>query len=123
MSLRLLVDECLLNRRRVDMLVKSGHDVVTVGQAELIGCSDAAVLDYAITENRLVITSNCNDFINLHHARISANLHHPGILLLYLHNNLGKDMGHLQIVKAIANLEASKIPLADTTHSLNAYNY
>jgi len=123
LSLRILVDECLLNRRRVETLAKAGHDVVTVSQAELIGCSDAEIFAYAIVENRLVITSNCNDFIALHQARIEAKLHHPGILLLYLHNDLTKDMGHAQIVKAIANLESSGISLADTAHSLVAYNY
>ena len=123
MSLKLLVDECLLNKMLVDALIAAGHDVQTVTQAKLTSKPDSAVFGHAIAEDRLVITSNCDDFVELSLARIKAKQHHPGILLVFLYNNPNKDMSVAEIINAITNLETTKIPLADTTHSLVHYRY
>lgn len=123
MSVRLLIDECLIDRLLIAALEKAGHDVATVTQVDLLGATDRAIFEHAIEDSRLVITTNCEDFEALHEAHLTSKLHHPGMLLIYLQNNPNKDLGYQQIAKAIANLEASGIPLADDTHSLNAYNY
>ncbi len=123
MSLKLLVDECLLNKILIEALITAGHDVQTVTQAKLISKPDSAVFGHAIAEDRLVITSNCDDFVELSMAHIKAKHHHPGILLVFLYNNQNKDMSVAEIIKAISNLESTKIPLADTTHSLVNYRY
>lgn len=123
MGLRLLVDECLLNRLLVDALTAAGHDVQTVSQANLISKPDDAVFKHAIAENRVVITSNCSDFVALIETHVAAGQHHPGILLVFLYNNPNKDMSVSEIIKAITNFEATGVPMADRYISLAQYRY
>jgi predicted nuclease of predicted toxin-antitoxin system len=107
LSLRLLLDECLQNKLLVDALIAAGHDVQTVNQVGLISRPDDAVFAHAIAEKRVFITSNCGDFTELAQARITANEHHPGLLLVFQYNNPNKDMSVSEIIKAIANFEAT----------------
>jgi predicted nuclease of predicted toxin-antitoxin system len=123
LSLRLLVDECLLNKLLVDALIAAGHDVQTVNQAGLVSRSDDAVFAHAIAENRVFITSNCGDFTELAQARITANAHHPGVLLVFQYNNPNKDMSVPELIQAIANFEATGAPIEDNTVSLALYRY
>lgn len=123
MSLRLLVDECLLNKLLVEALTAAGHDVQTVFQVDLISKPDRAVFAHAIAEDRIVITTNCGDFMDLAAARIDAGSHHPGILLVFLYNSPSRDMIIAEIIQAIDNFEQTGAPKADTSVSLVAYRY
>jgi hypothetical protein len=49
---------------------------------------NAMVLDFAIRNNRVLLTRNCEDFKVLHQAVAS----HPGILGIYQDRNYSKDM-------------------------------
>ncbi len=126
LPLRLLADECIQHKILVARLRAAGHDVITASEAGLIGKRDEAVFQYAINNNRLVFTTNCIDFVELSFVKSAKAETHPGILLLYQHNDPTKDMSYDDIVLAIATLEAT---LVDTTleltnghHSLNSYN-
>jgi predicted nuclease of predicted toxin-antitoxin system len=123
LSLRLLVDECLLNKLLLDALTAAGHDVQTVRQTNLLSKPDDAVFAHAIAENRIVITSNCDDFTELSNAHIAAKEHHPGVLLVFQYNNPNKDMSVADIIKAIANFEATGAPIQNTHISLARYKY
>ncbi len=90
-----------------------------VNQAGLMGQSDFVVLNYAQQQACSLLTYNCQDFIDLHEQGIK----HCGILAVYREANPTKDMGFKAIVKAIANLEAASIPLANQFISLNHWNY
>jgi predicted nuclease of predicted toxin-antitoxin system len=63
----------------VEFLRLLGHDVLTVQAAGNAGqkIPDSEVLDFAIEENRSVITLNRSDFIQLHKIRP----HHVGIIV------------------------------------------
>ncbi|NJK48073.1 DUF5615 family PIN-like protein [Candidatus Gracilibacteria bacterium] len=119
MSLRLLIDEDSQAKRLVIFLKNAGHDVITVNEAELSGKFDDEVMDYARQNGRIVLTRNYDDFQELH----NANPVHPGILVVYQDGSPSKDMSHQTIVKAIANLESSEIPLANQFFALNHWNY
>ncbi len=119
MSLRLLLDEDSLAQLLVKLLTAAGHNVLTINEVGLAGSSDDVVLDYARVENRILLTHNCDDFEDLH--KITPN--HPGILVVYRNANLLKNMSFKAIVKAIANLEAANVPLANQFISLNSWNY
>lgn len=123
MSLKLLVDECMLNKLLVNQLREAGHDVQTVTDANLLGESDNAVFAHAIGEDRIIITNNCLDFQTLSKQRLESGQHHPGILLVFLYNNPHKDMSVADIIKALANLEESGLELPDQAVSVNRYNY
>jgi predicted nuclease of predicted toxin-antitoxin system len=119
LSLKLLIDECLLDKLLVSKLRNAGHDVVTVLKANLIRTRDAEIFAYAIEQKRLVITLNCSDFVDL----ASGLDNYPGILLVYLNNNPGTDMSYDSIVKAIGNLEESRTEISNAWHILNQYNW
>lgn len=101
------------------MLETAGHDVLTVTQAQLNGRVDSDVFQVAIQLDRVILTSNCADFVELHDAHKS----HSGILLIYQDHDPSKDMSYEEIVKAIANLEVTGIVLSNRYLALNVYNY
>ena len=103
----------------VEQLKTEGHNVVTVTQAGLNGLMDRRVLDFAIENKLLVLTTNCDDFVE--ETRQRSN--HSGVLLVYQYEDTAKNMSYQQIVLAIRNLEASEVPLSNTCHTLNRYNY
>ncbi len=119
MSLRLLVDEDSLAKPLVNRLRKAGHDILTVNEAGLTSSSDDVVLDYARVDGRVLLTHNCDDFEALH----EEDPNHPGILAIYRDANRLKNMSRQAIVKALANLEAANVPLANQFISLNSWNY
>jgi predicted nuclease of predicted toxin-antitoxin system len=119
LSLRLLIDEDTQYKAVVESLRGALHDVLTVNEAGLSGQKDPLVLDFAIRNNRVLLTRNCKDFKALH-QKIQP---HPGILCIYQDRNYSKDMSIKEIVCAIANLEAANFPLASQFISLNHWNY
>jgi len=119
LSLRLLIDEDSQAKPLVKMLREALHDVLTVNEAGLQGKIDSLVLDYARQDNRVLLTHNCDDFEELH----EANSTHLGILAVYKNDDPSKDMSFRAIVKAISNLEAALVPLAEQFIPLNAWNY
>jgi predicted nuclease of predicted toxin-antitoxin system len=119
LSLRLLIDEDSQAKSLINLLRKAGHDVITVNEAELTSESDDIVLNYAIREKYILLTHNCDDFEALH----MANPFHPGILAVYRSANSSKNMDRKDIIRAIANLEAASIPIANQFISLNHWNY
>ena len=123
MTLRLLVDECILHKLLLASLREVGHDVLTVNDIQLRQQPDGVIFAAAIRENRLVITFNCADFIALSDHAQARRSEHPGILLVFRYASRLKNMSADQIVKSIANLESANIPLQNKYHILNYYNY
>ncbi len=119
MSLKLFIDEDSLSKPLVKLLKKAGHDVLTVNEVGLSGKSDLIVLNYARETERIIITHNCKDFEALH----KGNIAHSGIFAIRNDSNYSKNMSRQDILKAIANLEAASIPLANQFLSLNHWNY
>lgn len=119
MSLKLLIDEDAQDKRLVKFLSEAGHDVITANRAGLTSQPDSAVLSYASSTNRILLTLNCRDFDALH----KANPNHPGILAVYQDANPSNKMSFKSIVRAIANIERANIPLANQFISLNQWNY
>lgn len=119
MSLRLLIDEDTQARRLVDMLRIDGHDVLTVNEAGVTGIPDSMVLEIATTQQRTLLTRNCDDFVELH----EANSNHSGILAIYQDADLTKGMTYAAISNAILNLETTGLPLEGKFIVLNQYNW
>ncbi len=119
MSLSLLLDEDSQAKALVGLLKTAGHDVLTVNEAGIAGSLDDAVLKYARTEGRVLLTRNCNDFQELH----QDNSTHPGMFAVYQDAKPAKHMSYQAILKAIANLEASGLELANQFIVLNQWSY
>lgn len=79
--MRLLLDE-QLSPTIAEQLQRRGHDVVSVASEGLRGYDDAAVLNWASSHRRGVVTNNIRDFRPLHAATLSAATRHYGIILL-----------------------------------------
>ncbi len=109
MSLKFLIDEDSLAKSLVKMLREVGHDVITVNEIGLNAQLDSIVLNYALENKRILLTHNCRDFEALH----QKNPNHSGILAVYREADFSKNMSRQDIVKAIANLEAASISLAN----------
>lgn len=119
MSLRLLVDEDTQAHLLVELLRADGHDVLTVSEANLTARPDLTVLNFARSEQRVLLTRNCDDFFILHEADPA----HSGILAVYQDAAPKKAMNYNAIVKAITNLENTGLPLPEQFIVLNHYNW
>jgi predicted nuclease of predicted toxin-antitoxin system len=114
-----LLDEDSQAKQLVTLLRGARHDVLTINEANMAGSSDSDVLAYAQQQNRTLLTRNCNDFYELHQS-ISQ---HPGILAIYQDADPRKNMSYQAIVKAVANLQATGIDLANQFIVLNRWSY
>ncbi len=75
---RLYADE-QFPREVSELLRAMGHDILTVQEAgnANLGIPDEEVLAFAVSNNRVVVTLNRQDFIRLHRA----NTNHAGIIV------------------------------------------
>lgn len=119
MSLQLLLDEDSQAKYLINLLRTSGHEVLTVNEADLGSREDSIVLDYARSNKRALLTRNCDDFQELH----QANPKHSGILAVFQNSDLTKNMSYQDIVKAIANLEVAGYTLENQFIILNQWNF
>jgi Domain of unknown function (DUF5615) len=85
----------------------------------MLGSPDGTVLQRARTEGRVLLTRNCNDFQELHQDDST----HSGILAVYQDAEPAKHMSYQAILRAIANLEASGLELANQFVVLNQWSY
>jgi hypothetical protein len=69
----------------------------------------------------VVLTRNYRDFSVLHNLVMQAQGHHPGILVVRRGADTQHSMGPHDIVRAIRNLEAAGVPIADQYIILNAW--
>ena len=72
---RLYADE-QFPRQAVELLRDLGYDILTTKESDNAGISDEAVLDFATSENRAVLTFNRRDLFKLHKLKPS----HSGII-------------------------------------------
>ncbi len=77
MSVKLLRDENLSPAAAV-ALAADGVDACHVRDRGILGATDHEVLDRAFLEDRILVTSNVDDFVKLAHAREI----HAGIVLI-----------------------------------------
>jgi len=83
MLMRLYVDEDAMARAVVLGLRARGVDVMTVFEAGMIGQSDAAQLEYATAQSRVIYTFNVGHFCQLHAEYLAAGKTHAGIIVVY----------------------------------------
>jgi predicted nuclease of predicted toxin-antitoxin system len=115
----LYLDDCADADLLVTFLTNAGHRVETPRSAGLSGHDDHEHLEYAAQHGLALITKNPDDFEILHHDWQAQGRTHSGILLICQDNIKGKDMNPRDIVRAISNLLASGLPIANEVHILN----
>ena len=127
MTLKLLLDEDCQDKILVKKLSEAGHDVLTVKDLGLLSQPDNVVLECAVRNKRIVLTRNCEDFLNEALMLKNSGRHHHGVLLRYEKNDPAKDMSYNDIVRAIGNIDKAiaggTLILIDQEVSLSYYRY
>jgi uncharacterized protein DUF5615 len=117
--MRLYLDDDSARSLLVKLLIRAGHDVQTPADATLDGASDPKHFRHTILNDRVLLSGNHGDFLELHSLVLSANGHHPGILIVRKDNDQIRDLSPRGIVTAIRNLISSGLPVADQLIVLN----
>jgi hypothetical protein len=113
------LDDCADDDDLVAFLTQQGHAVHTPRSDGTAGVLDPRHLEHAAAHGYTLVTKNPSEFRRLHDAWQAQGRTRSGILLIYQDNIKGKDMKPADIVRAINNLIASGLPVADAIHALN----
>jgi predicted nuclease of predicted toxin-antitoxin system len=103
------------------VLRQAGHEVEMPADAGLAGEDDAVHLTHAVRQDRVLLTGNYRDFLNLHNLVVQARGRHPGILVVRRDNDPRRDLTASGIVRAIRNLLAANVAVADQFIILNQW--
>jgi predicted nuclease of predicted toxin-antitoxin system len=117
--MKLYLDDDSIFLVLVQLLRQAGHDVLLPADLGIAGAADPVHLRHAIREQRVFLTHNYDDFRFLHDLLLEGQGHHPGILVVRRDNNPHRDMKPPTIVRAIGNLTAAGVPIADEYTVLN----
>lgn len=117
--MRLYVDDDAIDAHLLALLRQAGHDVQAPVDVSLSGAADAVHLKHAVSQSRVLLSRNYDDFEALHELILECRGHYPGVLLARYDNDPNRDFKPPGIVRAIRNLLAAAIPIADQIHILN----
>jgi hypothetical protein len=117
----LYLDDDIASSLLTQLLRQAGHDVRLPAEAGLAGSRDADHLRYCIRDGRTCLSRNYADFESLHLLIRDSGGHHAGILIVRRDNNPKHNLKPRDIVKAIANMLAAGVPMADQYLSLNTW--
>jgi hypothetical protein len=117
--MEIYLDDCADDDDLIAYLSSAGHTVYTPRSEGTLGAQDRRHLEYAAGHGLTLLTRNPDDFRELHDAWQAQGRLHSGILLIYQDNVKGKDMTLPDVVRALRNLIASSLPIANEIHVLN----
>jgi predicted nuclease of predicted toxin-antitoxin system len=119
--MKLYLDEDIAGMLLVQHLKRAGHDVQVPSEVGLSGRPDPVHLTHAIRAARILLSRNYRDFELLHLLLMQAQGHHPGILIVRRDDVAKRNMAPRDIVRALHNLEAAGVSLADQYIIVNAW--
>ncbi len=97
--MRLLLDANLSPRRIGSPLRSSGHDVRALAEEPTLDAlDDPAVLEFAASEGRILVTRNSRDFAPLARDWAEAHRSHAGCILIWT-------LDHGQFAEIVAGIE------------------
>jgi predicted nuclease of predicted toxin-antitoxin system len=111
--MRLYLDDDSAAAMLAALLRRAGHDVQIPAAAGIAGEDDPVHLTYAVLQDRVLLSHNYGDFQRLHDLVVAVQGHHPGILIVRKDNDPKKDLTPPGIVRALAKLLASAMPVPD----------
>lgn len=106
----LYFDEDSMRSSLVEALRSRGVDVLTAGEAGMLGLSDAEHLDYATSQGRVLYSFNRSDFYRLHTQYLAEGRSHAGIILAVQQRySIGEQMRQLLefiATKSVENMQS-----------------
>ncbi len=117
--MNLYVDDNTGGRALVGQLRRVGHQVILPADVGLSGAHDPRHLARCALEGWVLLTYDHEDFLELHDLVQATRGRHAGVLVVRSDSDPSRDMKDRDIVRAIANLEGSGLPVANEYHVLN----
>jgi hypothetical protein len=117
--MNIYLDDNLADKSPSALLKKAGHSVVRPIEVGLDGQSDARHLTHAVDKRLVFLTSDRDDFRDLHFLILAASGSHSGIMVVRFDNDTTRDMRPKHIAGAVGKLERSGIPLSNELVTLN----
>jgi predicted nuclease of predicted toxin-antitoxin system len=102
-----------------NLLRRAGHMLTLPVDLGTSGVPDARHLASCAATDRVLMTRDHDDFLDLHDLILAARGRHPGILVVRADNDPRRDLKDRDIVRAIANLEAAGVSIESEFHILN----
>ena len=119
--MRLYLDDDSAHPLLIRLLRQAGHDVILPADVGMVGKADPVHFIFAAREDRVLISRNYRDFQDLHDLIMQTKGHHPGIFIVRRDNGGKRNLSPRDIVRAIGNLLAAAIPVADQYIILNQW--
>ena len=117
--MKIYLDDDMAAPLLAQLLRNAGHDVSLPVEVGLVGAEDAAHFRYAAMAGRSILTANHDDYRDLHRLVVDLTGHHPGVLIVRKDNDPKRDLKAAGIVRALRNLLAANVPIADECIVLN----
>lgn len=117
--MNLYLDDDIASPLLAQLLRKAGHDVQRPADVGLSGEDDPIHFRHAALNGRVIVTGNHQHFEDLHALVIDLQGHHSGVLTVRKDNDPKRDLNAAGIVRAIRNLLAANVPIADQCIVLN----
>ena len=108
--MKLLIDE-MYPPALAGALRSAGIEAYTVAERGLAGRADLDILAYSEAEGFVLLTENVADFTRLAAERLTAGMHHPGVLIALSSRFSRRPNGIRKIAKAVCDL--TEVPLQD----------
>jgi len=106
--MNLYLDDDSAKASLVNLLKKTGHQVVIPADAGLSGVSDPRHLMHTVQNDWVLLTKNNDDFEDLHWLLQAAGGKHAGLLVVRSDNDPSRDMKDRDIARAIAKSARSR---------------
>jgi hypothetical protein len=119
--MRLYLDDDTAAAVLIRAVRQAGHDVQIPADVGLRGAADPIQLTHAIRDARVLLSRDYRDFEPLHLLVREARGHHAGILVIRRDNDPRRNVAPRDVVRALGNLAAAGVPLADEYIVLNAW--
>jgi hypothetical protein len=117
--MNLYLDDNSVKASLINLLRRAGHHVTLPIDLGLASASDARHLASCASHWLVHLTRDHDDFLDLHDLVQATHGRHAGILVVRADNDPARDMKDRDIVRAIANLEAARVPIENEFHILN----
>jgi len=118
-AMNLYLDDNSVKFSLDNLLRRAGHQTTRPATLGIAGASDPRHLTSCAIHSLVLLTRDHDDYLDLHDLVQAVHGRHCGILVVRADNDPARDMKDRDIVRAIANLEAARVPIENEFLILN----